>query len=180
MKGKTSRKILLSLLILIAVAAGPIQPSRAADNKFADPGKGYDYVFFGYAPAMGAGGPGNRAMLLLDIDDAKSPRPNPDGAQFKLLVENARFSGRLDVKSQVEPATPIAPDYFRLSGTVINPQRVLFTYRGPAEQGNVSIQGDALLEANNLHYLRAVIDVVHNGIRTRYLVNCEPFNCDVP
>ena len=165
------------ILVLAWLVAALLSPQSVPAIDPPDPGKGYDYVFFGYSPAMGAGGPGNRAMLLLDIDGANSPRANPDGTQFKLLVENERFSGRLDVRSVVEPVTP---DTFRMSGTVQDPQRVLFTYRGAAEQGNVTIQGDALLEANNLHYLRAVIDVVHAGGRTRYLVNCEPFNCDVP
>lgn len=179
MKKKPLGSISLNSLILMVVTFGLMPPTGVSAEKFPDPGKGYDYVFFGYSPAMGEGGVGNRAMLLIDIDGVNSPRHNPEGAQFKLLVEDARFTGRLDILSVVEPATPVAPDYFRLSGTILNPQRAMFTYRGVAEGGAVNIQGDALLEANNLHYLRAVMDV-HYIKRNRYVVNCLPNKCDAP
>lgn len=140
-----------------------------------DPGKGFDYVLYGYSAAFGNGAPGNRAMLLLDIDDPTSSRPYPAGPKFKLLADNAVTSGVLEVLA-TSPAT-----HTLIGVQDSNPARFLFTFTGTASNGgSVIIAVDAALEANNLHYLRAVVDVVHKGMRTRYQVDCPPFVCDVP
>lgn len=167
-------------LLRRAVAMAPLvlsslHPGVALATDPPDPGKGFDYVFYGYSAPFGAGAPGNRAMLLMDIDNPSSPRAYPAGPKFKLLANNAVMSGVLEVNAT-------SPNTRTLIGVQdSNPARYLFTFTGTASNGgSVIIQADAALEANNLHYLRAVVDVVHKGMRTRYQVNCQPFNCEVP
>jgi hypothetical protein len=161
--------------LLIAMLASPALEARDP----ADPGKGFDYVFYGFDPALPSqimeGSSRNRAMLLIDIDKAGSPRPYPGGPKFKFLAESTVGSGVLEVLTKT-------PTRHTLIGPQDNhPVRFVFTFRGAADNGgNVAINEDAALEANARHYLRAVVDTVHRDRRTRYLANCPTFVCDVP
>lgn len=157
-----------------------IWPSVSSARDPADPGKGFDYVFYGFSPPnpspVAEGSSRNRAMLLLDIDEAGSPRPYPAGPKFKLLVESPVGSGELEVLTS-------SPVWHRLIGKQDDhPARFIFSYFGAADNdgGALIIRSDAALEANGQHYLRDVIDVAHKRKRTRYRVNCETFDCDVP
>ena len=165
-------------LAVPVLAAAAVLPVVAQNRDPTDPGKGFDYVFYGYDPALPRtivnGFSTNRAMLLLDIDKPGSPRPYPQGPKFKLLAESNTGSGVLEVLTS-------SPVTNTLIGMQTDPVRFLFTYNGLADNGGaVMLTTDALLEAYGLHYLRAVVNVVHNGRRTRYLVNCPTFVCDVP
>ena len=157
-----------------------VWPSMTVARDPADFGKGFDYVFYGFSPPNPSpiveGSSRNRAMLLLDIDKANSPRPYPAGPKFKLLGESTVGSGELEVLTT-------SPSRHTLIGVQDNhPVRFIFTYNGVADNdgGALMIRSDAALEANGGHYLRDFIDVVHKFRRTRYRVNCEAFDCDVP
>ena len=167
------RRILLLSLVALALSLASSLAARAGDPS--DPGKGYDYVLYGFSPPYGPDGEGNRAMLLLDIDGLDSPRPSSLDRHFKLLVENATTSGRLDVESYTQHAFPTTVD--TLLGSPDNfPTRYVFIYSGA---GGI-IHHNVALEALMRHYLRSVVDVVHNAARTRYLVNCQPLDCHKP
>ncbi len=176
MTGKTVLHVWLTAALAWAA------PAAAQDTT--DLGKGYDYVFYGWSPAYGPGGPGNRAMLLMDLDDTAGTEPAPPvGASFdknfKTLVENSQTSGRLDEHSYTAHRVPgwellNAPD-----GT---PYRWRFTTsEGPraTDPGEPRIEQNAIFEYYDQHYLRSVMDVVHNGAWTRYLTNCEFEDCRV-
>lgn len=166
----------LMLVLSCALALPAVSEAR---DPIVDTGKGFDYVFYGYSPPnpgpVVEGSSRNRAMLLLDIDKPGPPRPYPAGPQFKLLAESPVGSGELEVLT-------IKPTVHTLIGAQDNnPVRFVFTFRGKADNdgGAVLVQSDAALEANGLHYLRDVVDVVHKSRRTRYLVNCDTPICNV-
>jgi hypothetical protein len=164
-------------LAVVLAAALP-----AAALEIPDPGKGYDYVFYGWCPAYGEGGPGNRAMLLMDLDDTVAVDPPQGGADFaknfKTLVANDQTSGRLDVASYTAHRVPAWESLNSPGGT---PYRWRFTTSGgPRDQlGEPRIEQNAIFEYYDRHYLRSVMDVVHDDAWTRYLTNCGFEDCAV-
>lgn len=148
-------------------------PALAQDQNFADRDKGYDYVFYGYSPAYGAGGPGNRAMLLMDIGDPSTPSLQSAGfaKNFNVLAANAKTSGELEAKSDTAHQIP--------SWELLNTQDgAPYRWRFILNDG-LRIEQNAIFEPKNNHYLRSVMDVVHNGAWTRYLTDCVVPNCNV-
>lgn len=177
MKTRVSKKT-IGFALAIASFAFYQKPVLARDPP--DPGKGFDYVFFGYSPPLlkniVEGSSQNRDMLLLDIDKPGSPRPYPDGPKFKLLSESPTASGILEILARL-------PTKHTLIGVQDNhPERFVFTFKGGVADngGAVTVNSDSALEANGQHYLRSVVDVVHKNKRTRFLANCPTFVCDVP
>lgn len=166
------RRVNLVLGLSVTLLALALSPATAIDP--GDPGKGFDYVFWGYSPPYGNGGSGNRAFLAIDIDEPNSPRPYPGGPEFKLWVENDDNSGRLDVNT----ITPNERHVLLPPLKQTDPERFIISHReNDPLQGNILTRSNSVLEPYNQHYLRSYIDVVHNNMRTRYLVDCPEFNC---
>lgn len=171
-------------LLFAGLSAALAWAAPVAAQNAVDLGKGYDYVFYGWSPAYGPGGEGNRAMLLMDLDDTPGTQPPPPvGADFaknfKALVENATTSGRLDVDSYTAHRVP---GWELLNAPGGTPYRWRFTTsEGPRnpDAGEPRIEQNAIYEYYNRHYLRSVMDIVHKGAWTRYLTNCDFEDCEV-
>jgi len=156
-----------------------------------DPGKGFDYVFFGFSPPLPKvkvdGSWQNRAMLLQDID-GKDKNGNQltarfvnDQPKFKLMSESTTGSGVLETVT-----LRLQPNFYKLIWDQ-DPVRFVFAYIGDPRPGSeppsgeqITVQSDSALEANGQHYLRSVVDLIHKGKRTRYLVDCPNAVCDEP
>ena len=152
----------LCSIALAAFPAGAIEPD--------DPGKGFDYVFWGYSPPFSNGDADNRAVILLDIDDPASPRPYPEGPTFKLQAASPAF-GRVEVE-QDHPAVHV------LIGPQTGPSRFILDHTDAAT--NTRVRANSLLEPYDRHYLRSVIDVVHEFRRTRFVADCPDGQCAEP
>ncbi|ESQ17090.1 MAG: hypothetical protein N838_12180 [Thiohalocapsa sp. PB-PSB1] len=174
-------RLLLSGLFLLLLS----QPSIGLQPD--DPGKGYDYVFYGYSPPFTPPLENSRVMLLLDIDDPLSPRKSSRDKCFKLLAYNPTRVDRIDLFSYTEHTTPtMPPGIFIVDDQQDSaPERWVFIYSGNDAAGDTyRINHNAILEPYARSYLRSVIDVVHTPggqatSRVRFLANCEFNDCDV-
>lgn len=171
--------LLAVVAVFTSLSARAIQPS--------DPGKGFDYVFYGYSPPLPQnvvdGSSLNRAMLLQDIDGTyldgyKLPgRPGNLRPRYKLMSESPT-SGVLETYTPTMTHAPRA-NIFTLQMDGSYPARFVFAFRGVATTAgeSITVESNSALEAEGQHYLRDVLDLIHNGRRTRYVTDCPNNRC---